>query len=77
MKKEDKLIMTELNFDNQLTIKQLRTFLGMTQLEFSKHVGIKYSTYLKCERHPEKMKAQNLIKISQAVNYPIAKIKIV
>lgn len=53
------------------TLKQIRTAKGVTKAAIVRHLGISKPTYDEYERHPERMRIETAMALSEFLGVPI------
>lgn len=65
----------KVNIEKQLTVRELRILMNLSQKNFAKLVGIPYSTYVKKEQGHSRFLACEIDSIIQKTGIPYEKIK--
>lgn len=60
--------------ETKFTMKQARTYAGLTQSDVAEKMGIDRSTYIRLEKNPDKMTIQRALDFSEITGIPLDRI---
>lgn len=60
--------------ETKFTMKQARTYAGLTQSDVAEKMGIDRSTYIRLEKNPDKMTIQRALDFAEITGIPLDRI---
>ena len=68
------MVLRRYNMETKFTMKQARTYAGLTQSDVAEKMGIDRSTYIRLEKNPDKMTIQRALDFAEITGIPLDRI---